>query len=57
MVEQEAFTLLDIKTAISKSPQIEVRSEATCGEIGFLLIEQMKPDILLIDLLLPDMSG
>ncbi|WDD30211.1 response regulator transcription factor (plasmid) [Nostoc sp. UHCC 0926] len=57
IIEREPFTLLGIKTAISQSPDIEVSGEATCGEIGLKLIEETKPDVVLVDLLLPDMSG
>ncbi len=57
IVEQETFTLLGIKAAISKSPDIEVTCQVICGEIGFQLIEQMKPDVVLVHLLLPDMTG
>ena len=57
IVEPEIFTLLGIKGAISQSPDIEVTGDATCGKIGFQLIEQTNPDVVLVDLLLPDMSG
>ena len=57
IIEREPFTLLGIKTAISQSPDIEVSGEATCGEIGFKLVEQTKPDVVVVDILLPDMSG
>ncbi|WP_242059350.1 MULTISPECIES: response regulator [Nostoc] len=57
IVEPEIFTLLGIKGAISQSPEIEVIGDATCGKIGFQLIEQTNPDVVLVDLLLPDMSG
>ncbi|WP_242056201.1 response regulator [Nostoc flagelliforme] len=57
IVEPETFTLLGIKGAIEKSPDIEVTASATSGKLGFQLIEQMNPDVVLVDLLLPDMSG
>lgn len=57
IIEREPFTLLGIKTAILKSPDIEVSASATCGEIGFKLVEQTKPDVVVVDILLPDMSG
>jgi DNA-binding NarL/FixJ family response regulator len=57
IVEPETFTLLGIKGAISQSPDIEVTGSASCGKIGFQLIEQVNPDVVLVDLLLPDMSG
>ncbi len=57
IVEPETFTLLGIKGAISQSPDIEVTGDATSGKLGFQLIEQTNPDVVLVDLLLPDMSG
>ncbi|MBD2254757.1 response regulator [Nostoc parmelioides] len=57
IVEPETFTLLGIKGAIAQSPDIEVTGSASCGKIGFQLIEQVNPDVVLVDLLLPDMSG
>ncbi|MBU7584446.1 MAG: response regulator transcription factor [Nostoc sp. TH1S01] len=57
IVEPETFTLLGIKGAISQSPDIEVTGSASCGKLGFQLIEQVNPDVVLVDLLLPDMSG
>ncbi|AUB36880.1 DNA-binding response regulator, NarL/FixJ family, containings REC and HTH domains [Nostoc flagelliforme CCNUN1] len=57
IVEPEIFTLLGIKGAISQSPDIEVTGDATSGKLGFQLIEQVNPDVVLVDLLLPDMSG
>ncbi|MHC5822613.1 MAG: response regulator transcription factor [Nostoc sp.] len=57
IIERELFTLLGIKTAISQSPDIEVTGEATCGEVGLKLVQEIKPDVVLVDLLLPDMSG
>ncbi len=57
IVEPSTFTLLGFKTAIEQSPDIEVAGEANCGKIGFQLIEQTNPDVVLVDFLLPDMSG
>jgi DNA-binding NarL/FixJ family response regulator len=57
IVEPEPFTLLGIKAAIEQSPDIEVTGSASTGKIGFQLIEQNNPDVVLVDLLLPDMSG
>jgi DNA-binding NarL/FixJ family response regulator len=57
IVEPETFTLLGIKGAIAQSPDIEVTGSANCGKIGFQLIEQVNPDVVLVDLILPDMSG
>ncbi|HEY9804562.1 MAG TPA: hypothetical protein V6D25_29790 [Leptolyngbyaceae cyanobacterium] len=56
IIEPETFTLLGIKAAISQSPDIEVIGDANCGKPGFQLIEQTNPDVVLVDLILPDMS-
>ncbi|MBD2512195.1 response regulator transcription factor [Nostoc muscorum FACHB-395] len=56
IIEREPFTLLGIKTAISQSTDIEVSASATCGEIGLKLVQETKPDVVLVDFLLPDMS-
>ncbi|MBD2731095.1 response regulator transcription factor [Nostoc sp. FACHB-892] len=57
IVEPETFTLLGIKAAIEQSLDIEVTGDASSGKLGFKLIEQTNPDVVLVDLLLPDMSG
>ena len=57
IIEKEPFTLLGIKTAIEQSPDIEVSASAMCGEIGLKLVEQTKPDVVVVDILLPDMNG
>lgn len=51
IIEQETFTLLGIKAAIDQSPDIEVIGDATSGKIGFQLVEQMQPDVVLVDLI------
>nr|WP_266889390.1 response regulator transcription factor [Trichormus azollae] len=56
-MEQETFTLLGIKAAIDQSSDIEVIGDGTSGQIPFQLIEQTNPDVVLVDLILPDMSG
>jgi YesN/AraC family two-component response regulator len=53
IVEPETFRLLGIKGAISQSPDIEITGDATSGKLGFQLIEQTNPDVVLVDLLLP----
>ncbi|MBD2458479.1 response regulator transcription factor [Nostoc sp. FACHB-87] len=57
IVEKEPFTLLGIKTALAQTPDIKISGEANCGKIGFQLVEQNKPNVVLVDLFLPDMSG
>jgi NarL family two-component system response regulator LiaR len=57
IIEQETFTLLGIKAAINQSPDIEVISDGTSGKIPFQLTEKTNPDVVLVDLILPDMSG
>ncbi|RCJ22546.1 hypothetical protein A6770_29770 [Nostoc minutum NIES-26] len=57
IVEKEPFTLLGIKTALEQTLDIKINDEATYGEIGFQLVEQNKPNFVLVDLFLPDMSG
>nr|ADO19134.1 hypothetical protein Nfla_5403 [Nostoc flagelliforme str. Sunitezuoqi] len=47
IVEPETFRLLGIKGAISQSPDIEVTGDATSGKLGFQLIEQTNPDVVL----------
>lgn len=46
-----------LKSVISKDKKYEVIGEAGRGREGYKLVEKLKPDIVLIDISLPDMNG
>ncbi|WGV29084.1 response regulator [Halotia branconii] len=57
IIEDEDLIRLGIKTAINQEQNIEVVGESATGSGGMKLVEQLKPDIVLIDIGLPDISG
>jgi len=46
-----------LKSVISRDKKYEVIGEAGRGREGYKLVEKLKPDIVLIDISLPDMNG
>jgi len=46
-----------IKSVIEKSRRYEVVGEAGKGDEGFDLVKRLKPDIVIVDISLPDMNG
>jgi DNA-binding NarL/FixJ family response regulator len=65
MAEKKRIIIVDdhplfregIKSIISYSPQFEVVGEAGNGTEGLRLVKKLKPEIVIIDLSLPDKSG
>lgn len=58
IVEDHALFRLGIKTALSHSKaQHEIVAEAATGEEAFKLLKTHTPDIILLDIILPDMHG
>lgn len=46
-----------LRTLLSEEPDIEVIGEASNGAEAVALVETLKPDVVLMDLLMPDMDG
>lgn len=46
-----------IKTIIGQSPKYEIVGEAGTGQNGLQLVKELKPDLVLLDMALPDIKG
>jgi DNA-binding NarL/FixJ family response regulator len=46
-----------IKSVIARNPQLEVVGEAGEGKAALKLVEELRPDMILLDVSLPDMNG
>jgi DNA-binding NarL/FixJ family response regulator len=57
LVEDHTLTRFGLKTAFEEAPTIEVVGEAETGEEGITMVSEIKPDVVLMDLGLPDMNG
>lgn len=58
LVDDHALFRLGIKSAIANTyTDIHIAGEADCGTALFRLLETTTPDIILLDILLPDMNG
>lgn len=57
IIEDESLLRLGIKSAINQEQDMEVCGEAGTGTEGMRLVELFEPDIALVDISLPDISG
>lgn len=57
IIEDEKLVRMGIKTAISQDLSMEVCGEAESGEQGLTIVAQTQPDIVVLDIGLPDMNG
>lgn len=57
IVEDHSVTLKGTKLFLSHSPELEVIGEATTAKNLISLLEIEEPDIILVDISLPDMDG
>lgn len=57
LIEDHALTRIGLKTALEASGQIEIIAETEYGEKGVELAKEHQPDIILMDLGLPNMDG
>lgn len=57
IVEDHEATLKGLKSELSAEPDIEVVGTAACSEEGLELARTMQPDVVLLDLHLPDSQG
>jgi DNA-binding NarL/FixJ family response regulator len=57
LVDDHPVVLAGISALLRRAPEIEVVGEATNGRDGLMLVREVAPDIVVIDLSLPDMSG
>ena len=65
MAEQKNIIIIDdhplfregLKTIISRDNRFKVVGEAGSGHEGFEMVKRLKPDLVVIDISLPDQSG
>lgn len=57
LVEDHLLTRIGLKTALEESGVIKIVSETEYGEVGVELALENKPDVVLMDLGLPNMNG
>ena len=57
IADDSAFVRKAVREMLSASPHIEVVGMARNGEDALLLVEQLKPDVVTCDLLMPVMDG
>ena len=56
IVDDAAFMRMMIKNILTKNGY-EVVGEAENGQVGFELYKQLKPDLVTMDITMPEMSG
>ncbi|MGQ9516577.1 MAG: response regulator [Anaerolineae bacterium] len=57
LVDDHTVVRRGIRSLLELEPDLSVVGEAACGVEAFPLIERSRPDIILLDLRLPDMNG
>jgi DNA-binding NarL/FixJ family response regulator len=57
LVDDHPVVRAGIKNLLEQAPDIEVVGEASTGREGLKLVEELEPDILLLDMEMPDISG
>jgi DNA-binding NarL/FixJ family response regulator len=57
MVDDHALVRAGLRMILERLPDIEVVGEADDGESGLQLIRKLKPDVALVDLHMPNVSG
>ncbi|MEJ1935968.1 response regulator transcription factor [Nostoc sp. NIES-2111] len=57
IIEDEELIRLGITTAINQQPDMQMVGIARTGHEGLKLVEELTPDVVLVDIGLPDISG
>jgi DNA-binding NarL/FixJ family response regulator len=57
IVEDEPEFLLRFANAVAADPQLHLVAAVSCGRAGQAILDAQPPDVMLIDLCLPDLSG
>ena len=57
LVDDHEMVRAGLRTFLGLQPDIEVVGEAGSGEQALALVPRLEPDIVLLDLVLPGMSG
>lgn len=57
LIDDHALVRTGLRLIIEKQPDMEVVGEADDGQAGLVLIKQLQPDVALVDLHMPKVSG
>lgn len=57
IIEDHDLTRMGLKAGLQQHPQISVIGEAATGQDGLRLLNQLQPDVAIVDIGLPDMDG
>jgi two-component system response regulator NreC len=57
LVDDQEIVRAGLRSLLERSPQIEVVGESSDGESAVRLAAELKPDVVLMDVSLPDMNG
>jgi DNA-binding NarL/FixJ family response regulator len=57
IIEDHVLTRIGLKTALEESSRIEIIAEAEYGETGVDITKKLEPDVVIMDLGLPNMNG
>jgi PAS domain S-box-containing protein len=57
LADENQIARLGLRALLEKEPDLEVVAEATSGQAAFRLAGEMTPDVMIMDLALPDLNG
>ena len=57
LVDDNVLFLNTLSEQLSRKPGIQVVGSASSGNSGLQLIAELKPDVVIVDLAMPDMTG
>lgn len=57
LVDDEAIVRQGLRMRLAREPDIRIVGEAMTGAEAFAQVQQLQPDVVLMDLSLPDMDG
>ena len=57
VVDDQAIVRSGVQALLATEPDLEVVGEAADGEAAVLLVERLRPDVVLMDLLMPGVDG
>ncbi len=57
LADDHAFIRIGIRNILQKTPDIKVVGEASNGQQAVMLVEELQPDILLLDMEMPNKNG
>lgn len=57
IIDDHSLIREGLKTILSRKEHFEIAGESNCGQDGLKLVKRLKPDLVLLDLSLPDIGG